>query len=133
MPGSVVLMSREEVQAATARRKEIVFQLLEFMTSSAFSTRELEHFRAVGSIFNIQPVIAGLCGQASTLEGRCELALSACLAALSISIDETPPVPPQRVLDRREARAADRAATKDFAAAVAEGKRAVDMGKLQGA
>jgi hypothetical protein len=114
-----------EITAATARRNEIVNLLLEFFTGdSTFSTKELQHYRAVASIFAIEPVVKELTGTASTRENRTELALSVAMCALSIAMDDSPPTPSQRVLKRREADLERREAAKEFKAAVAFAKPA---------
>jgi hypothetical protein len=111
-----VYVSRSEVTAATARRNEIVNALLEVLTSDAFTTKELQHYRFVGEIFQVSSVVRKLCSSASSLEGRTELSLSVALAALAIAIDDTPPGPSERVLKRREAREADKAFKRSLAA-----------------
>jgi hypothetical protein len=119
---SVISMSRassDEIAAATARRNEIVNALLEVLTGPAFTTRELQHYRFVGEIFQVNSVVQELCSSASSLEGRTELSLSVALAALAIAIDDTPPSPTERVLKRREADKERREADKQFRASLA--------------
>jgi hypothetical protein len=123
----VVIMSRassEEVLAATERRNEIINALLEVLTGPVFSTKELQRLRFVSEIFAIAPLIEELCASASTIEGRTELALAAAMCALNITMDSDPPAPSQRVIERREAREAE----KQFKESLA-GKVAVKPGK----
>jgi hypothetical protein len=131
----VVIMSRassEEALAATARRNEIVLQLLELLTSDSFTTKELQHYRFVGEIFQVNSVVREMCSSASSLEGRTELALSGALAALAIAIDDTPPAPTQRHAERKEARRESRDAERAFKQSLA-GKVAVKAPKPQSA
>ena len=127
----VVIMSRAssaEVLAATARRTEITNALLELLTSDAMSTKELQHYRFIGDIFSIAPVIQELCSGSSTIEARTEKALACAMAALTIAMDDTPPPPTERQLERREAQAEARAAERQFKQSLA-GKAAVKPGK----
>jgi hypothetical protein len=122
-PSFVVSMSRassEEIAAASARRTEIANTLLEVLTSDAFTTKELQHFRLVSHLFSIDPVIQELCSGSSTIEARTEKALACAMAALTIVMDDTPPPPTERQLERREARAA----AKEFEQRVANLKPA---------
>jgi hypothetical protein len=123
----VVIMSRAssaEVLAATARRTEITNALLELLTSDAISTKELQHYRFVGDIFSIAPVIQELCSGSSTIEARTEKALACAMAALAIAIDDTPPAPTERQLARREERREAREAERAFKQSLAAGKGA---------
>ena len=100
------IMSRsEDVQAAAARRSEIVNSLLEFLCDN-FSAKELQHYRLISHLFSIEPVIKELCADSSTIEARTEKALACAMCALTIAMDDTPPPPTERQLERREARLA---------------------------
>jgi hypothetical protein len=124
--------SSSEIAAASARRTEIVNTLLEVLTSDAFTTKELQHFRIVSHLFSIDPVIQELCSGSSTIEARTEKALACAMAALSIAMDDTPPTPSERVLKRREERREAREVDKAFKQSLA-GKVAVKPGKPQSA
>jgi hypothetical protein len=122
-----VIMSRApsaEVLTATERRNEVINALLEVLTGPVFSTKELQHYRFVGEIFQVNSVVREMCSSASSLEGRTELALSVALAALAIAIDDTPPAPTQRQAERNEARREAREAERAFKQSLAAGKAA---------
>jgi hypothetical protein len=127
-PVCVSRASSEEIAAATARRNEIIDTLLEVLTSDAFTTKELQHFRLVSHLFSIDPVIQELCSGSSTIEARTEKALACAMAALSIAMDDTPPPPTERQLERREGQAEARAAERAFKQSLA-GEVAVKPGK----
>ncbi len=117
--------SSEEVLAATERRNEIVLALLEVLTGPVFTTKELQRLRYVSEIFAIAPVIKELCASASTIEGRTELALAAAMCALNVAIDDKPPAPSQRVLERSERKEAER----EWKQSLNSGKAAVKIPK----
>lgn len=119
-------LKKDEVEAATAKRMAIVDQLLELLTGPAISSKELGRLRFVSVVFGIAPVIKELCN-ASSVEGRCELALAAALCALNVALDDTPPQPSERQLERKERREA----SKQFEATVTRAKSAANAEDAQ--
>lgn len=109
-------MSRpEEIAAASARREEIVNQLLEFLCDR-FTTAELQRYRLIANLFAIEPVVAELTSDSSTVAARTEKALAIVMCALGIAMDDSKPEPTQRQVKRREDAKERREADKEFKA-----------------
>jgi hypothetical protein len=118
MSASVVLMSathsKAEIQLSQERRDAILNFLLEWLTGDQIDSKTLGHFRFIGEMFSITPKVKEMC-RASSFQGRQELCLSVALAALNLALDDSPPEPSQRQLERRERREAEKQWSKTVA------------------
>jgi hypothetical protein len=121
----------EEIAAATFRREEIVAQLLEFMCDR-FTTAELQRYRLIAHLFCIEPVVAELTADSSTLAARTEKALAIAMCAMAVAMDDSKPATPQRILQRNAARKESRDAEKVLRESLIA-KVAVKPGKPQSA
>jgi hypothetical protein len=120
----VVIMSatKEEIQLGRDRRDRIINFILEYFTGPEIDRKTLGHFRFIAEMFGITAKVKEMCG-ASSIQGRQELAVTIALAALNVAIDDSPPPPSERQLERRERREA----AKQFEASLA-GKIDADGG-----
>jgi hypothetical protein len=112
--------SAEEIRLSQDRRDAILTFVLDYFTGDQIDRRTLAHFAFLAEVFGITAKVKEMVKTASSIQGRQELALSLAISALNIALDDSPPEPSQRQLDRRKSRSA----AKEFEQRVASLKPA---------
>ena len=110
----------DEVRLSQERRDAILTFVLDYFTGDQIDRRTLAHFAFIAEVFGVNAKARDMVKTASSIQGRQELALSLAISALNIALDDSPPEPSQRQLDRRE----PRSAAKEFEQRVANFKPA---------
>jgi hypothetical protein len=99
--------SNEEIQLSQERRDRVITALLDYFTGPDVDSKTLGHFKFIGAMFGLDKKVRESC-RASSVQGRQELAVTVAPASLNLAVSDEPLLLPQHVLDKQEAKEAEK-------------------------